>query len=154
MNAAIKISAKNNRIKIAVHRAVSQLPGHPHGQPQGRGNAVHDHLITPDNGEKFTVELENATLTNFKGFQAKKPNLTLTINRSDLELTMMGKKTLEAQIADGTTKVDGDVTILKQLASTMADFDPRFEIMPGTKSRTIVAHEDPYEADPRQPIAE
>jgi hypothetical protein len=36
----------------------------------------------------------------------------------------------------------------------MVDFDPRFEIMPGTKSRTVVAKEDPYEADPRQPIAE
>ena len=108
-------------MKIAVHRAVSQLPGHPRGQPQGRGNAVHDHLITPDNGEKFTVEL------NFKGFLAKKPNLTLTINRSDLELTMMGKKTLEAQIADGTAKVDGDAGSLRKLASTLVDFDPRFD---------------------------
>jgi len=33
------------------------------------------------NGEKFIVELENATLTNIKGFQANKPDLTLTINR-------------------------------------------------------------------------
>ena len=38
-------------------------------------------LVTPDNGEKFLVELENATLTNIKGFQASKPDLTLTINR-------------------------------------------------------------------------
>ena len=67
---------------------------------------------------------------------------------------MMGAKTLEAQISDGAAKVDGDVGILKQLASTMVDFDPRFEIMPGTKGRTVVAHEDPYESDPRQPIAE
>ena len=44
-------------------------------------------LVTPDNGEKFIVELENATLTNIKGYQAEKPNLTLTINRSDLEQT-------------------------------------------------------------------
>ena len=92
-------------------------------------------LITPDNGEKFLVELENATLTNIKGFLADKPDLTLTINRSDLEQTMMGAKTLEAQIADGTAKVEGDASILKQLASTMVDFDPRFEIMPGTKAR-------------------
>src|SRR5271157_3493298 len=112
-------------------------------------------LITPDNGEKFVVELENATLTNIKGFQAKKPNLTLTINRSDLEQTMMGTKTLEAQIADGTAKLEGDANILKQLASTMVDFDPRFEIMPGTKARPVkVAHADPYEAVPGKPIAE
>ena len=112
-------------------------------------------LITPDNGEKFIVELANATLTNIKGFQAKKPDLTLTINRSELEQTMMGAKTLEAQIADSTAKVQGDASILKQLASTMVDFDPRFEIMPGTKAKGAkVAHADSYEATPRQTIAE
>ena len=62
-------------------------------------------LVTPDNGEKFLIELENATLTNIQGFQADKPDLTLTINRTDLEQTMMGAKTLEAQIKDGTAKV-------------------------------------------------
>ncbi len=111
-------------------------------------------LLTPDNGEKFIVELENATLTNVKGFLASKPDLTLTINRSDLELTMIGKKTLEAQIADGTAKVEGDPTILKQLASTMVDFDPRFEILPGTKTGEIVTKVDPYKAVPGQTIAE
>ena len=47
-------------------------------------------LTTPDNGERFIIELANATLTNIAGFQAKDPDLTLTINRSDLEQTMMG----------------------------------------------------------------
>jgi hypothetical protein len=36
----------------------------------------------------------------------------------------------------------------------MVDFDPRFEIMPGTKSRTAVAHADPYAALPEKIIAE
>ena len=36
----------------------------------------------------------------------------------------------------------------------MVDFDPRFEIMPGTKAQVEVAHADPYEAVPRQTIAE
>ncbi len=40
---------------------------------------------------------------------------------------------MEAQIADGTAKVEGDLGTLKQLASMMVVFDPRFEIMPGTK---------------------
>ena len=112
-------------------------------------------LITPDNGENFLIELENATLTNIQGFLADKPDLTLTINRSELEQTMMGLKTLEAQIADGTAKVSGDVSVLKKLASTMVDFDPRFEIMPGTKAKgTQLAKADPYEAVPRKTIAE
>jgi alkyl sulfatase BDS1-like metallo-beta-lactamase superfamily hydrolase len=108
-------------------------------------------LVTPDNGEKFLIELENATLTNIKGFQAPKPDLTLTINRSDLEKTMMGAKTLEAQIKDGTAKVQGDVSVLSKLAATMTDFDPRFEIMPGTKGKDGPAPKaDPYKAVPRQ----
>ncbi len=121
-------------------------------------------LITPDNGEKFVVELDNATLTNIKGFLAEKPDLTLTINRADLEQTMIGAKALDAQIADGTANVEGDPSILKKLAATMVDFDPRFEIMPGTKTRRpemtgyvesgISGTASPYEAVPRQTIAE
>ncbi len=112
-------------------------------------------LITPDNGEKFLIEMENATLTNIQGFLADKPDLTLTINRTDLEQTMMGAKTLEAQIAAGTARVSGDVSVLKQLASTMVDFDPRFEIMPGTKARdSKTAKADPYKAMPCAAIPE
>ena len=112
-------------------------------------------LVTPDNGEKFIVEMDNATLTNIQGFQAEKAGLTLTINRADLVQTMIGAKTLEAQIADGTAKASGDLGILKQLASLMVDFDPRFEVLPGTKARTAaVAHADPYAAVPERIIPE
>ena len=111
-------------------------------------------LVTPDNGEKFIIEMANATLTNIAGFQAAAPDLTLTINRSDLEQTMMGTKTLESQIAEGTAKVEGDFTILAKLAATMVDFDPRFEILPGTKASTQLVQADPYQAVPEQIIAE
>ena len=57
-------------------------------EPANSSNRFTINLITPDNGEKFLVELENATLTNIKGFLAEKPDLTLTINRFDLEQTM------------------------------------------------------------------
>ncbi len=104
-------------------------------------------LITPDNGEKFLIEMENATLTNIQGFLADKPDLTLTINRRDLEQTMIGAKTLMAQIEDGTAKAVGNTGVLKQLASTMVDFDPRFPIMPGTTLRgTETPKTDPFRA--------
>jgi alkyl sulfatase BDS1-like metallo-beta-lactamase superfamily hydrolase len=122
---------------------------------QAEGMRFTINLVTPDNGEKFLIELENATLTNIRGMQAEKPDLTLTINRSDLEQTMTGAKTIEAQIQDGTAKVQGDASILQKLAATMVDFDPRFEIMPGTKSRDgKAAKADSYKAVPRQSIAE
>ena len=103
-------------------------------------------LVTPDNGEQFIVELRNATLTNIEGFQAPDADLTLTINRADLELTMAGVKTLEAQIADGTARTEGDVAILGQLAALMVDFDPLFEIMPGSKARTEIVETEAFEA--------
>lgn len=33
------------------------------------------------------------------------------------------------------------------LASTMVEFDPRFQVLPGTKGKQMAMHEDPYEAD-------
>ena len=52
--------------------------------------------------------LNNSTLTNIKGFQAPKPDLTITINRTDLEAVMMGAATLDQQIASGKAKLVGD----------------------------------------------
>jgi alkyl sulfatase BDS1-like metallo-beta-lactamase superfamily hydrolase len=112
-------------------------------------------LITPDNGEKFIVELENATLTNLEGVLDDDPDLTLTINRADLEQTMMGVKTLEEQITEGTCKVEGDVGILKKLGSMMVDFDPRFPVLPGTDGHDPATPDaDDYEAVPGASIAE
>ena len=52
-------------------------------------------LVTPDNGEKYLIELSNSALTNIEGYQAKEADLTLSIDRADLEQVMMGVKTLE-----------------------------------------------------------
>ncbi|HYN80538.1 MAG TPA: alkyl sulfatase C-terminal domain-containing protein, partial [Gemmatimonadaceae bacterium] len=48
--------------------------------------------MTPDNGEAFIAEMENATLTNIKGFQAENADLTLTNDRSDLEADDDGRQ--------------------------------------------------------------
>lgn len=90
-------------------------------------------LVTPDNGERFVVEMSNATLTNIKGQQAKNPDLTVTINRTDLEEVMGGKSTLDDQVAKGKCKLDGDRKSIDQLRSILTQFTPDFELMPGTK---------------------
>ena len=50
----------------------------------------------------------------------------------------------------------GDVSILKKLATTMVEFYPRFEILPGTKAKAAenVAGKNPYKAGTGQTIAE
>ncbi len=105
-------------------------------------------LVTPDNGEKFVIELSNATLTNIEGYQAEDADLTVTIDRADLELTMMGKKTFAAQIEDGTAKTQGDTGILQKLAATLVDFELGFEILPGTKGPAPEEDLNPYEVGP------
>jgi alkyl sulfatase BDS1-like metallo-beta-lactamase superfamily hydrolase len=113
---------------------------------QTRGMQFAINLVTPDNGEKYAIELSNETLTNIQGFQLKNPDLTLSINRSDLEQVMMGVKTMMAMIQDGTAKVQGDPTILAKIGAAMVTFEPRFPIMPGTRLRGPENPEpNPYE---------
>jgi len=105
-------------------------------------------LSTPDNGEKYVIEMSNSTLTNIKGQQAKNPDLTITINRSDLEQIMGGKTTFDALVAQGKAKFDGDRKPFDQLKSTLTIFTPDFELMPGTKPKNptlVKAHQDPFE---------
>lgn len=96
------------------------------------GKAFKINLKTPDNGEKYLIELSNSTLNNIKGFTADDADLEITINRSDLDLAMMGVKSMDEMIADGTAKTKGNVDIINQLKSMMIHFELRFEILPGT----------------------
>jgi alkyl sulfatase BDS1-like metallo-beta-lactamase superfamily hydrolase len=109
-------------------------------------------LMTPDNGEKFAIELSNATFTNIEGFQVVNPDLTITIDRADLLQVMMGVKTLAAQIDDGTAKIEGNAEVLSQLAATLVEFELGFEIMPGTKgpAQPMVSENGPFKQDLRQ----
>jgi alkyl sulfatase BDS1-like metallo-beta-lactamase superfamily hydrolase len=90
-------------------------------------------FITPDNGESLVVEMSNGTLTHIVGFTAADADATLTINRSDLLPVMMQKTTLAEQIQNGTAQLEGDALVLARFASTLVEFDPLFEIMPGTR---------------------
>lgn len=91
-------------------------------------------LVTPDNGEKYVVELSNATLSSIKGFQAEKADLAVTMNRSDLETVMMGKATFDDLIASGKAQLVGDRKPFDQLKSMLVQFEIGFEILPGTKA--------------------
>lgn len=104
-------------------------------------------LETPDNGERFVVELANETLTNLPGFHADKADLTLTINRSDLDRVMAGETDLGTLLADGTARGEGDLSMLEKLAGLMVTFDPRFAIMPGTTARAEAAAVQPFEGE-------
>ena len=103
-------------------------------------------LITPDNGEKFAVELSNATFTNVEGFVHDDPDLSITIDRKDLEVIMMGQKSFAMSIEDGTADAEGNVDILGEIAQTLVNFEIGFEILPGTAEAASEADDlNPYE---------
>ncbi len=109
-------------------------------------------LVTPDNGEQFVVEMSNATLTSVKGFQAKKPDLTVTVARADLNQVMMGVATFDDLIKAGKAKFDGNRAGFDQLRSILVPFTPDFEVLPGTAPKVPSAAPKPFEApkfDPR-----
>jgi alkyl sulfatase BDS1-like metallo-beta-lactamase superfamily hydrolase len=102
-------------------------------------------LVTPDNGERFIVEMSNGTLTTIEGFQASKPDLTVTLNRADLNQVMMGQASFDDLIKDGKAKFDGDRTGFDQLRSILVLFTPDFEILPGTAPKQQLAPPKPFE---------
>jgi len=102
-------------------------------------------LVTPDKGDKYAVELSNATLTNIKGFQASKPDLTITINRVDLERVMMGASTFDELIQAGKAKFEGDRKPFDRLRGILVSFAPNFEILPGTAPKTPSKGLKPFE---------
>ncbi len=102
-------------------------------------------LVTPDNGEQYAVEMSNATLTSIKDFQAKNPDLTVTVNRADLNQVMMGLATFDDLIAAGKATFEGDRSGFDQLRAILVPFTPDFEIMPGTAAKVPADAPKPFE---------
>lgn len=105
-------------------------------------------LATPDNGERFVVELSNSTLTNIKGVRSDNPDLTILIDRADLEQVMMGKTSFDEQIKLGKARLLGDRKPYEQLKSMLIQFEIGFEVLPGTKSMNTKKKLNPFEIEP------
>ncbi len=102
--------------------------------PKTRGWAWTVNLITPDNGERFKIEMSNETLSSIQGFIDPKAALTITLNRADLTQVMLGAKTFEQLEQEGRVRFEGDRTPFNQLRSVLTVFTPDFEIFPGTRN--------------------
>ena len=105
-------------------------------------------FITPDNGEQYVVELSNSTLTNIKGQLAKSPDLTITMNRSDLEEVMMGAATFDQQIEVGKAKLEGNRQPYEDLKSMLVQFNMGFEVLPGTGGTSLTTPGNVFQQTP------
>ncbi len=75
------------------------------------------------------IGYQNATLTNIKGEQAKEPDITITLNRTELDQVMMGVSTFKA----GKVTFEGDRKPYEQIKGILVTFTPNFEILPGPR---------------------
>ena len=96
-------------------------------------------LVTPDNSEQYAIEMSNATLTNIKGFQASNPDLTVTVNRTDLNQVMMGQASFDDLIASGKARFEGNRSGFDRLRAILVPFTPDFEILPGTAAKASMS---------------
>ncbi|MHA6522857.1 alkyl/aryl-sulfatase [Tessaracoccus sp. G1721] len=115
---------------------------------EAAGESFIINLLTPDTSETFAVELSDSTLTNLEGVLADDPDLTITVNRSDLEEAMTGATTLQQLVTDGVARLDGDVGVLATLASLLVHFEVGFEILPGTGATRLSADMADFEQEP------
>jgi linear primary-alkylsulfatase len=102
-------------------------------------------LVTPDNGEQYAIEMSNATLTNIKGVAVRNPSLTVTVNRADLNLVMMGQASFDDLIASGKARFEGDRSGFDRLRAILVPFTPDFEILPGTAAKAPTRPPKPFE---------
>jgi alkyl sulfatase BDS1-like metallo-beta-lactamase superfamily hydrolase len=114
---------------------------------KAEGKQFKINLVTPDNNEKFVVELSNATLTNIEGFQADDADLAITIDRDDLEKTMMGAVSFDEQISAGKAELEGNRQVYEQLKTMLVHFDLGFEIMPGTGAKDLTPAQKTFEQE-------
>jgi len=114
---------------------------------KAEGMSFNINLITPDNGEKYAVEMSNGALTNIEGYTAEKPDLTITIDRADLDTVLMGQASFDEQIKNGKAKLKGDRKVYEQLKSTLVDFQLGFEMMPGTGAVKDAEPTAPFQAE-------
>ena len=91
-------------------------------------------FVSPDTGENFVIEMSGATLSVLEGYLAEVPDVTIEMNRSDLEAVISGQETLASQLQAGYGSVSGNAFVLTQLTSVIVNFEQNFEVVPGTES--------------------
>ena len=116
---------------------------------QTAGKAFRINLNTRDNGERFAVELSNDALTSIQGYSGNAPDLTITVERDQLERLMTGSADFDQLVQEGVMQLDGSRAVADNLRSMLVQFTPDFEILPGT---TPAGSNQGVDTNPAQPL--
>lgn len=97
--------------------------------PKADGKVIVLNWNFTDVGEKYTLMLENSTLTYMAKQQAANADATLTLARAALDAINLGKTTFDKEIAAGNIKIQGDGRKVGELFSLFDTFTGNFNIV-------------------------
>lgn len=86
-------------------------------------------VVLPDRNETFLLELKNSHLNNIAGVVSDNPDVTVTINRRDLDLMLLKQQSFQQLVKSGAMKLEGDGQVFGQLLMMMEDFPFWFNIV-------------------------
>ena len=98
--------------------------------PKAEGKTITLNWNFTDTKEQYVLALENGALNHTAHKQVKDADATVTLTRAAFdEFILGGKPELEAMMASGDLKVEGQKEKLGELLSLMDNFDPWFNIV-------------------------
>jgi alkyl sulfatase BDS1-like metallo-beta-lactamase superfamily hydrolase len=98
--------------------------------PKAEGKTITLNWNFTDTKEQYVLALENGALNHTAHKQVKDAEATFTLTRAAFdEFILGGKPELEAMMASGDLKVEGQKEKLGELLSLMDNFDPWFNIV-------------------------
>jgi len=93
------------------------------------GKTLMINIRFPDKDETFLLELKNAHLNNIQGIQSQSADVTVTMNRSDLNLMLMKVKSFPELVKSGAIQFDGDITAFTSILQMLEEFPFWFNIV-------------------------
>ena len=96
---------------------------------RAKGKQFKINLDLPDRKEKVAIELKNSHLNVTADRQEADADLTLTMNRSDLNMILMKQKTFADLMQEGKIKHQGDLKQVSALFGMLDEFEYLFNIV-------------------------
>lgn len=95
---------------------------------KAEGKDLSINFVLPDRDEQFLLELENSHLNNIAGVQSKEADVTVTMNRSDLDKLFTKQQSFQELAKSGALKMDGNPQAFVQLLQMLEEFPFWFNI--------------------------
>jgi alkyl sulfatase BDS1-like metallo-beta-lactamase superfamily hydrolase len=92
------------------------------------GKEIKINIAFPDKSEQFLLELKNSHLSNIKGIESQTADVSITMNRSDLNLMLMKVKTLPELMQSGALTFEGDINAFVSVLQMLEEFPFWFNI--------------------------